>query len=310
MYIIIKKNNIGELILSELTTGQLILIIVLAVLLITAVSLLARALYEPYVLKVTKRKMFPGAKCSDFRKQVLPVDSSEKPGIRLIFFSDLHADFCRIKPERLISAIKDANSSAPIDAVVFGGDICNKYNVTDIGLSYLRKISDACKELGIPFYGVTGNHDHGFEPAADKCGFESIENKQISMTSRSTGKTVILSGVDDSGRENRIWYKVPAVPSDCVSVAVIHNPDSILHFEADDHVDFMLSGHLHAGQIKMPFRLEFVGLRPDKLPWYDVIEGVFEHNGTTLFISRGLGCNLLPLRLGAYPEVSVVEIYD
>ena len=297
--------------MSELTTGHLILIIVLSVLLLTAVVLLARALYEPYVLKVTTRKMFPAADYSGFRKQAQPSSaSSEKPGIRLIFFSDLHADFCRIKPERLISAIKDANSEAPIDAVVFGGDICNKYNVTDIGLSYLRKISEACTELGIPFYGVTGNHDFGFEPSANKCGFESIENKQILMTSRSTGKTVILSGVDDSGRENRIWYKVPAVPSDCVSVAVIHNPDSILHFEETDHVDFMLSGHLHAGQIKMPFRLEFVGLRPDKLPWYDVIEGVFEHNGTTLFISRGLGCNLVPLRLGAYPEVSVVEIYS
>ena len=89
----------------------------------------------------------------------------------------------------------------------------------------------------------------------------------------------------------------------------IHNPDSILHFKEGDHVDFMLSGHFHAGQIKMPFRLEFLVLRSDKLPQQKVIEGVFEHNGTTMFITRGVGCNKLPLRLGAYPEVSVVEIY-
>ena len=59
----------------------------------------------------------------------------------------------------------------------------------------------------------------------------------------------------------------------------------------------------------MPFKLEFLLLRADKLPRMNVIEGVFEHNGTTLFISRGVGCNKLPFRLGAYPEVSIVEIF-
>ncbi len=295
--------------MSGLTTGQLILIIILCVLLLAVVFLTVRAFYEPYVLKITTRKMFPAAKCPDFRKQEHSAGSSEKPGIRLFFFSDLHADICLIKPERLISAIKDANASSPLDAVLFGGDICNNYRVNEKGLTYLRKISEACRELGIPFYGVTGNHDFTFEPSEETCGFECIENKQIRMTSRSTGKTVILFGVDDSGRKHRVWYDVPSVPSDCVSVLAIHNPDSILHFKEGDHVDFMLSGHFHAGQIKMPFRLEFLVLRSDKLPQQKVIEGVFEHNGTTMFITRGVGCNKLPLSLGAYPEVSVVESY-
>ena len=71
----------------------------------------------------------------------------------------------------------------------------------------------------------------------------------------------------------------------------------------------MLSGHFHAGQIKMPFRLEFLVLRSDNLPKQNVIEGVFEHNGTSMFITRGVGCNKLPFRLGSVPEVSIVEIY-
>ena len=172
--------------MSGLTTGQLILIIILCVLLLAVVFLTVRAFYEPYVLKITTRKMFPAAKCPDFRKQEHSAGSSEKPGIRLFFFSDLHADICLIKPERLISAIKDANASSPLDAVLFGGDICNNYRVNEKGLTYLRKISEACRELGIPFYGVTGNHDFTFEPSEETCGFECIENKQIRMTSRST----------------------------------------------------------------------------------------------------------------------------
>ncbi|MBO4682227.1 MAG: metallophosphoesterase [Clostridiales bacterium] len=293
----------------KLPTGLLVLIIVLSVLLAAVIFFSVWAFIEPHVLKVTNIKMRPAGKSSEFKKQSPTGAPSAAPGIRLFFFSDLHADICLIKPERLISAIREAHASSPLDAVVFGGDICNNYRVNEKGLSYLKKISDACTGLGIPFYGVTGNHDFGFDPSDSRAFFGCIENKQISFTSHSTGKTVILSGLDDSGRKDRIWYKVPETPADCVSVVAVHNPDSILHFSENDHVDFMLSGHFHAGQIKMPFKLEFLLLRADNLPKMNVIEGVFEHNGTTLFISRGVGCNKLPLRFGALPEVSVVEIF-
>ena len=290
-------------------TGLLILIIVLSVLLAAVIFLSVWAFIEPHILKVTRIKMQPAGKSSEFKKQSALGTPSAVPGLRLFFFSDLHADICLIKPERLISAIREAHASSPLDAVVFGGDVCNNYQVNEKGLSYLKKISEACSELGIPFYGVSGNHDFGFDVSDGKAFFNCLEDKQISFTSHATGKQIILSGLDDSGRKERIWYKVPEVPSDCVSVLVVHNPDSILHFEEGDHVDFMLSGHFHAGQIKMPFKLEFLLLRADNLPKMNVIEGVYEHSGTTLFISRGVGCNKLPLRLGAIPEVSVVEIF-
>lgn len=296
--------------MNTLPTGLLILIIVLAVLLLAAVFIGVWAFTEPYILKVTTRKMYACSKDPEFKKQVVTSDnSSRKPDLRLFFFSDLHAELCRIKPERLIAAILEAHAADPLDAVVFGGDICNLYKSAAKGLAYLKQLSAALSDAGIPFYGVTGNHDLEFDPSGLKCHFKCIENEQINFTSHVTGKPIVLTGVDDTGRLNRVWHKVPPVPSDAVSVLVAHNPDVILHFEEDAHVDFMLSGHFHAGQIKLPFRLEFVKIRSDVLPRRGVIEGVFEHNGTTFFISRGLGCNALPVRLGAKPEASVIEIY-
>ena len=117
-----------------------------------------------------------------------------------------------IKPERLISAIRDAHHNNPLDAVVFGGDICNSYTSKDKGLAYLKKISDACDELGIPFYGVTGNHDLEFDPSDRKCHFISVENEMIPFTSHATGKQIMLCGTDDSGRKKRVWNKVPPGP--------------------------------------------------------------------------------------------------
>ena len=294
--------------MQVLPTGTLITVIILAVITFAVIFVSVWAIIEPHILKVSTVKMRPAGKEPGFKRQVQS-QISGKHGVRLFFFSDLHADICLIKPERLIQALKDAHASEPFDAVVFGGDICNNYQVNRKGLSYLEKVSAACTELGIPFYGVSGNHDFGFDVSDGKAYFNSLEDKQISFTSHATGKKVVLFGIDDSGRKNRVWYKVPEVPSDCASVLVVHNPDAILHFEDNDHVDFMLSGHFHAGQIKMPFRIEFIVLRSDNLPKQNVIEGVFEHNGTSLFITRGVGCNKLPLRLGSVPEVSVVEIY-
>ena len=294
--------------MKDLPTGMLITLIILTLIVLAAVFLLIWALIEPHILEVNTVRMRPAGKEPGFKKQVQS-QSSGKPGLRLFFFSDLHADICLIKPERLIRALKEAHASAPLDAVVFGGDICNNYQVNKKGLSYLQKISEACSELNIPFYGVSGNHDFGFDVSDGKAFFDSIEDKQISFTSHATGRKVVLFGIDDSGRKHRVWYKVPEVPEDCVSVLAVHNPDAILHFEEKDHVDFMLSGHFHAGQIKMPFKLEFLVLRADNLPKMNVIEGVFEHSGTSLFITRGVGCNKLPLRLGAVPEVAVVEIF-
>lgn len=297
--------------MKNLPAGVFVLIIILGVIVLAAVLYAVWAFIEPHLFQVTLRKLAPADKNTDFKRQSSSaVPSGKAPGLRLFFFSDLHAELCMVSPSRLITALRDAHGASPLDAVIFGGDICNDYKTSGKGLSYLKEISDVCTSLGIPFYGVTGNHDLKFDPSDGKCHFTSLEDKQAQFRSHSTGRTIILCGVDDSGRKDRVWYKVPAVPSDCVSVLICHNPDTILHFGGDEHVDFMLSGHFHAGQLKMPFRLEFARLRSDILPRKKVVEGVFEYKGTTFFISRGLGCNAIPVRFGAIPEASVVEIYD
>ena len=73
-------------------------------------------------------------------------------------------------------------------------------------------------------------------------------------------------------------------------------------------IDAMISGHIHGGQIRTPFGLEFV-LRHDELPFKGIISGHHEVNGIKMFISKGIGCVFLPLRIGARPEVNILEIY-
>ena len=71
-------------------------------------------------------------------------------------------------------------------------------------------------------------------------------------------------------------------------------------------IDYVLSGHEHGGQIRIPFIGGIVSHEEGLFPKYS--EGVHFKNGVTLIISRGLGNSTLPIRVFNRPELIVIEI--
>ena len=237
-------------------------------------------------------------------------DISGDPDFRFFFISDTHTEWCPVTSGRICDSIRKANSAAALDAVIFGGDIITSASNAAGGYRYLNKISACCKELGIPFYGITGNHDIKLTNKAENAGYETLDNRQITLTSRTSGSKAVLAGLPDSGRKERQWYKMPQSEGNEPVILVVHDPDALLHFEPETRPDFMLSGHLHGGQMKFPFRIEFCLLRKhDRLPNMGAVQGAYNIGGTTVFISRGLGCGVMPFRFLSLPEATVTEIY-
>jgi hypothetical protein len=236
-------------------------------------------------------------------------NNTETPDLRFFFFSDIHAEWCPVTAKRLCNAIRRTHLKSPLDAVIFGGDIVTYKHNVQMGYKYLSAVSRCCKELDIPFYGITGNHDCSFDNAADHSGFISLDKKSVSLVSHKNSSGVILTGLPDSGRKNRVWYEEMPCKSDMPVILIAHDPDAIIHLDKDNRPDYMLSGHLHGGQMKFPFRMEFTVLRKhDQLPQIGAVQGLYDISGTTVFISRGLGCGLLPFRFLSVPEATVVEI--
>ena len=245
---------------------------------------------------VTKLPFAPGGKECD-------------PDLRLFFFSDIHTEWCPVTPKRLCRSIRKAHEGSGIDAVIFGGDIITYPENAAKGYKYLKEVSAFCKELGIPFYGISGNHDCRLTNAAEESGFISLDHNTVTLTSRKGNGKAYLTGVPDSGKLNRVWQEKLSCGNEYPVILAAHDPDAFLHLDVAARPDFMLSGHFHGGQMKLPFRFEFNVLRTkDKFPKMGVIQGHFNINGTEVFVSRGVGCGILPFRIFSAPEATVVEI--
>ena len=80
-------------------------------------------------------------------------------------------------------------------------------------------------------------------------------------------------------------------------VLLSHNPEVVKRLGAS-RVDLVLSGHTHGGQVNLPWigSLGYRGGFP---------AGLHLHGDTRLFVNRGLGCLVLPFRIGAKAEITL-----
>jgi len=281
---------------------RFVVIIILTSIAVIGAILMIWGLIEATLLKVTRSK-------------IVTSGGSEEgsPDLRILYFSDLHRELCMIPASRVCALIRAENASDGLDAVIFGGDLVNGHKNVLRALEYIEAVSDECKALGIPFMAVTGNHDAG--ASADEIGafpFDNMDNVIKYLKSRRDGRYVAFGGVPDTGRHERVWG-VPPVPSAGIEyksyILLSHNPDIVLHMPSVPlKIDAIISGHIHGGQIRTPFGLEF-RLRHDELPHQGIISGLHEINGIKVFISKGLGCVFLPFRFFCRPEINIIEIH-
>ncbi|MDD4297566.1 MAG: metallophosphoesterase [Ruminiclostridium sp.] len=92
---------------------------------------------------------------------------------------------------------------------------------------------------------------------------------------------------------------------ECV-IAFSHSPDISLLIP-ENTVDILIVGHLHGGQIWLPFNLEYLILRKDNLSKMGYYKGFATIRGNRIYISRGLGTVLFPFRFLSIPEVTVFD---
>ena len=205
---------------------------------------------------------------------------------RVLFISDVHNRY--IQSEGL-------NKLGALDAVIIGGDLCDRRTKRE----KLEKNLMLLNQFG-PIFFVWGNNDREFGEVELRQIFNElkvtvVENDAVSLNNRQN--TTWISAIDDTSTKN---YDFNKALSKCkindVVLCVSHNPQVFQKARRIRVPSMFLGGHLHGGQI----RLGKYGLHP---------HGSFSvRNGVPTLISNGYGTTLVPLRLGAKPQIHVIDI--
>lgn len=222
-------------------------------------------------------------------------------GFRIVQWSDIHGGFgtSPAKIRRLAGIVMDQKP----DIIVLTGDYVSR-SVKPIETSVSEMKGLNAKE-GV--YAVLGNHDYWTDAERVTTslldnGFDVLfnENRKIDRGNQS----ISLLGFDDEWEGNKDYVKAfNLLPHDGVRIGIAHNPDTVSYF-GGNRLDFMMAGHTHGGMINLPF----IG------PLFSVTRlgrkyssGMFEVNGTQLYICRGTGFGF---RIRSKPEIAVFTLKE
>ena len=216
-------------------------------------------------------------------------------GFRVGVLTDIHRSEA-VSHEMVASAVRLIMREQP-DLILLGGDYVSFGN-----RRYVQPAADALAPLSAPYgvLAVLGNHDDDRDmPAALAAkGFTVLRDARTRLTLR--GEAVDFAGI-------RFWtYRAldiahvlrGAVP---LTFLLAHTPKRL--FEAQQlAVPAVISGHTHGGQIVLP------GIGAIAAREFPVVSGVAQRQGTSIFVSRGVGTVYVPIRVNCPPEVAVLTL--
>lgn len=234
----------------------------------------------------------------------------EFDGFKIVQISDYHSD-------NIVGLSHEIKALNP-DIIVSTGDLAD-----DEG-SYLPAVR-LCENLTpiAPVYAVTGNHDvwrtdyTQFEQELSSAGVVTLHDERIFI--ERNGKKIGLCGIDDpfSLTKENIMDNISrslAQLSKCseFDILLFHRAnllDEIKHYG----FDLILSGHMHGGQVRMPWgdgvlapKSSFAYGSPMLFPKY--FGGHYEYKNTHMIVNRGLGNPMIIPRLFNRPEITVITL--
>ncbi len=231
----------------------------------------------------------------------LPAEHAGLDGLKLAFLSDLHAGAFMRAPE--LERLFERVMAQEPDLVCFGGDLINTR------AEELRHYDRALARLNAPLgnYAVAGNHDHrwnhdigAWQDFLEARGVQVLANHGLRI--HRGGSSLWLGGVDDlTDGQPDVAAALEGRRASEPTIVLAHQPDHFAQI-APHRVSLVLSGHTHAGQI-CPFGKALVAHTR-----YGYVEGAFEAHGSRLFVGRGAGLTILPVRWRARPQVPIVRI--
>lgn len=246
-------------------------------------------------------------------------------GYRFVQITDTHVGTL-VRPGRELTRLADSVNALRPDAVFFTGDLVNirAEELDERVMALLRRIEG-------PVWSVTGNHDVGTYikdsvrfPAADEArkvvarqrsiGWNVLEDTTVYL--RRGADSISLTGLsfDPALRERRHDRDLPGtaipsayngIPDSLYNITLVHIPQLWEQIVEAGYGDLTLVGHVHS----MQFKIRPWGRGWSPAEWiYKHWSGRYDTGRHTLYVNDGTGYVAYPMRLGAWPEVTLFTL--
>lgn len=225
-------------------------------------------------------------------------------GYRIVQLSDLHNAQFGKDNRKLIDKISELEP----DIIVITGDIVDSNHTnSDVAIEFVKNISKLC-----PVYYVTGNHEYWLTDSDRQLLFDEMEKSGAVILSNEAVTIHVpdgifdLIGLDDKNlADDTLKTLLNECDSETLNIVLAHEPQYISQYAMTD-ADLVLCGHAHGGQFILPFIGAVVA--PDQGFFPEYTSGAYYMNDMTMFVSRGLGNSVIPVRLFNKPEIVCIDL--
>ncbi len=230
--------------------------------------------------------------------------SSQVVAYRVVQLSDLHIQRFDVAEKAIVAQVQALRP----DLVLLTGDALDNADALPFLQAFLAALGS------VPVVAVPGNWEHwsGVDFKAlemlflNRSNGRFLLNQQQSFTAH--GRTVHLIALDDFTAGQPDAQLLTASRPNEASILIQHSPGYFDQAEVrrrmkDRSFSLCLSGHTHGGQITLagwaPFRPVGSG---------QFVSGFYDVPGCRLYVSRGLGTSVVPVRWGALAEIAVFDL--
>ncbi|MDE3181194.1 MAG: metallophosphoesterase [Acidobacteriota bacterium] len=242
---------------------------------------------------------------------------SRYDGLRIVHLTDIHLGL--YTPIEEVERVVDLANRLRPDVVALTGDYVT------FSPTYILPVAQALGRLRAPLgaYAVLGNHD--FRAGAEEVTralrahhIRVLRNAHFALRRQreapnragkrvqpaKSRKALWLVGVDDA------WEATPdlkaalrSIPPGDAKILLCHHPEGIE--EASKRgIDLMLSGHTHGGQVRLPLLRSLYR----SIPGERFVDGWNQLGETQIYVSRGIGKVVVPLRVACRPEITCLSL--
>lgn len=231
--------------------------------------------------------------------------------LRMVHLSDLHGHQYGEDSQDLLCLV----AAQQPELILVTGDLIDQAGQLDMIPALARGLTAIA-----PCYYVTGNHEWSVGTGTVRelkrlladCGVTVLSNQYERL--ERNGERLILAGVDDPNgyadqkTPEELYEEIQGTEPGVYTVLLAHRNNCFGQY-AEAGYDLVLSGHGHGGIVRLPFTDGLLGTDRRFFPTWTA--GVYTQGDSTLFVSRGVGNNTVPIqgfRLFNRPEVAVVEL--